>query len=475
MRGVCQLNRDKVSRNAAAKLAFFRPDTHMPLIKQDTVSTDRAWPDFDPQGESVQPLLKKNMGRFFPASGSIDTRNEALLQWIQRRAAAGLWPYGLCAVEPPAVECRVRHSCHQDVEGVNLTMVDYLGLSQDARLKAAAIEAIETFGLHLPSSGPLMGNTEMSYDLERSVARLFGRQDAFLLPTGWAAGFGAVSGVVRPGDYVLMDELSHQCLQQGAYASTANVSVFRHLDNDHLESQLAELRAKDPSSAILIITEGLFSMDGDTPNLREVVALARRFGAQTLVDIAHDFGCTGPSGTGTLGAQEVMNDIDIVVGSFSKSFGTNGGFISSRTLSMQWAQLCFAGPYTFSTAISPVQVAAAAAALQIVTGPEGDVIRATLRERVAHARDAAARRGLTVIGATSPIVPVLIGREQHSRLAGMYSFRRGLIATCLEFPVVQRGTARYRLSMSPRLSHAQIDTAMDIVADSIAEAKRVVD
>jgi glycine C-acetyltransferase len=427
----------------------------MPLIKPDSVSTAGAWPDFDVQDESVQPLLKKNMGRFYPASGPIDTRNEPLLQWIQRRAVAGLWPYGLCAVEPPASECRVRHSCHQHVEGVNLTMVDYLGLSQDARLKAAAIEAIETFGLHLPSSGPLMGNTEMAYDLERSIARLFGRQDSFLLPTGWAAGFGAVSGVVRPGDYVLMDELSHQCLQQGAYASTPNVSTFRHLDNNHLESQLAGLRAKDPSAAILIITEGLFSMDGDTPNLCEVVALA--------------------SGTGTLGTQGVMNDIDIVVGSFSKSFGTNGGFISSRTLSMQWAQLCFAGPYTFTTCISPVQVAAAAAALQIVTSPEGDVLRATLRERVAHARAAAARRGLTVIGAPSPIVPVLIGREQHSRLAGLYSFQRGLIATCLEFPVVQRGAARYRLSMSPRLSVQQIDTAMDIVADSIAEAKRAVD
>ena len=99
----------------------------------------------------------------------------------------------------------------------------------------------------------------------------------------------------------------------------------------------------------------------------------------------------------------------------------------------------------------------------------------TLRERVAHARSAAASRELTVIGAPSPIVPVLIGREQHSRLAGLYSFQRGLIATCLEFPVVQRGAARYRLSMSPRLSVAQIDTAMDIVADSIAEAKRAVD
>jgi 7-keto-8-aminopelargonate synthetase-like enzyme len=165
----------------------------------------------------------------------------------------------------------------------------------------------------------------------------------------------------------------------------------------------------------------------------------------------------------------------VIVGSFSKSLGTNGGFIASKTLAEQWTQLCFGGPYTYSTTVSPVQVAVAAEALRLVSGAEGDALRSRLLDNVHYARNGCASRNLTVLGAPSPIVPVLIGREQHSRLAGLLSFQKGLIATCLEFPVVQRGTARYRLSLSPRLTYAQLDRALDIVAESIAEANTALD
>jgi glycine C-acetyltransferase/8-amino-7-oxononanoate synthase len=138
-----------------------------------------------------------------------------------------------------------------------------------------------------------------------------------------------------------------------------------------------------------------------------------------------------------------------------------------------WAQLCFGGPYTYSTAISPIQVAVAETAVTIIEGPEGDQLRERLRGNVAYARDGAAARGLTVLGAPSPIVPILIGREADSRLAGLLSFQKGLIATCLEFPVVQRGAARYRFSMSPTLSEQHLDRALDIVAASIAEARDI--
>ena len=433
------------------------------------------WPAFDPRAEDVQGLLKKNMGRFYPGHGPMVERNGALLKWIQRRRESGLWPYGLCALGPYAEQTIVKHPSGPVIEGVNLTTVDYLGLSQDPRLKQAAIAAIEEFGVHTPSSGPLMGNSLASYDLERSVARMLNRDDSFLCPTGWAAGFTAVSGIVRPADYVVMDELSHQCLQQGAYASTTNVKTFKHLDNDDLEVTLKAIRETEATAGILVITEGLFSMDGDAPDLRTLTAICRRYGALVLVDVAHDLGATGPGGTGTIGAQGLLTDIDIIVGSFSKVFGTNGGFVSSTALSLQWAQLCFGGPYTYSTTMSPVQVAVARESLRLVTGPDGDRLRDTLTANVRYARDGAGRRNLTVLGAPSPIVPILIGREQHSRLAGMLSFQKGLVATCLEFPVVQRGAARYRLSMSPRLSAAHIDRALDIVAASIAEANAALD
>lgn len=451
----------------------------MPIVDTElelhTVDHEREWPPLDPRSEAAQPLLKKSMGRFYPARGPIDERNQALLSWIQQRRETGLWPYGLCQLGPVSTYAQVKHPSGVVLEGINLTTVDYLGLSQDERLKHAAMRAIEEHGFHTPSSGPLMGNSLASYDLERSIAKLLKRGDSFLCPTGWAAGFAAISGIVRPDDIVVMDELAHQCLQQGAYASTPNVQIFKHLDNNDLESQLRTIRDTNTTSAVLVVTEGLFSMDGDAPDLRGLTSLCQRYGAMSLVDIAHDFGATGPRGTGTIGAQGVEEDVDIIVGSFSKSLGTNGGFISSKTLAAQWTQLCFGGPYTFSTAVSPIQVAIAAEALKLVSGPEGDTLRTKLLDNVTHARDAAAARKLTVLGAPSPIVPVLIGREQHSRLAGLLSFKKGLIATCLEFPVVQRGAARYRLSMSPRLTFADIERALDIIAESIAEANAALD
>lgn len=450
----------------------------MPIIsKHDDLLdvTSDGWPAIDPRSADVQGLLKKSMGRFYPGRGPMVARNKPLLNWIQRRRETGLWPYGLCSLEAPGVRARVRHPSGIEVEGINLTTVDYLGLSQDVRLKDAAIGAIQQFGVHTPSSGPLMGNSVPSYDLERGVAHLLERDDSFLCPTGWAAGFTAISGIVRPDDFVVMDELSHQCLQQGAYASTTNVKTFKHLDNEDLAAVLKAVRENEAQAAILVVTEGLFSMDGDAPDLRGLTEICRRYGALVLVDVAHDLGATGPGGTGTIGAQGLLSEIDIIVGSFSKVFGTNGGFISSKELSLQWAQLCFGGPYTYSTTVSPVQVAVAREALNIISGPDGDSLRATLAANVAYAREGAGQRGLKVLGALSPIVPVLIGREEHSRLAGMLSFQKGLIATCLEFPVVQRGTARYRLSMSPRLSNTHIDRALDIVAASIAEAKAALD
>ena len=432
-----------------------------------------TWPSFDATTDRARGILGKSMGRFYPAHGPLDERNTALLDWILKRAEAGVWPYGLIALTAPGTDARVLHPSGTVVDGINLTTVDYLGISRDPRLKAAAMQAIEDGGVHLPSSGPLMGNTPASRTLEQHVARLLGRSDAFLCPTGWAAGFAAISGVVRHGDFVVMDELAHQCLQQGAYGSTPNVQTFRHLDNGALETTLKAIRETNARDAVLVVTEGLFSMDGDAPDLRELVAISRRYGALVLVDVAHDLGAIGPRGTGTIGPQGLLDEIDIIVGSFSKCFGTNGGFISPKSRSILWAQLCFGGPYTYSTAISPIQVAVAETAVGIIEGPEGDQLRERLRGNVAYARDGAAARGLTVLGAPSPIVPILIGREADSRLAGLLSFQKGLIATCLEFPVVQRGAARYRFSMSPALTEQHLDRALDIVAASIAEAREM--
>lgn len=431
------------------------------------------WPLLDPEDSDVGPLLGKSMGRFFPGSGSMEERNQALYDWVAQRSAQGVWPYGLITLTPPGPVAQVRHASGAEVEGINLTAVDYLGLTNHPALREAAIQAIHEFGVHTPSSGPLMGNSQASCELEGKLARLLGKEYVFLCPTGWAAAFAALSGVVRKDDYVVMDELAHQCLQQAAYGTTPHVHLFRHLDNGHLEERLREIRAEDPSAGVLVVTEGLFSMDGDAPDFKELVTIAKRYDALTLVDVAHDLGAMGPQGSGTIGAQGMLDEVDIIAGSFSKALGTNGGFVANRSAALQWAQLCFGGPYTYSTAMSPIQVAVANRAMDLVTGQEGDELRGKLMANVEFVREGAQRRGLQLFGAPSPIVPVFIGKETHSRVAGMLSFQAGLVATCLEFPVVQRGAARYRLSLSPNFSREELTKALDIVEGSIQEAARM--
>ena len=427
-------------------------------------------PTEEARAPGARSILGTSLGRFFPRSGDLETRNDAMTWWIHARADQGLWPYALRA-ESYGSRSRVKAAGGAVYGGINLTSVDYLGLAQHPRLAQAGIAAIEAFGVHTPSSGPLMGNGEASVALEAELAAFLGRPSAFLCPTGWAAAFTAVAGVVRKKDVVVMDELSHQCLQQAAYASSDHVHPFRHLDDEHLESVLAGIRERDRDVAIVVVTEGLFSMDGDSPNFGHLVPLCRRYDARVLVDVAHDLGSVGPGGRGALATHGMLEEVDIVAGSFSKCFGTNGGFVSTRNEGVEWAQLCFGGPYTYSTALGPVPLAVAREALSIVESAEGDERRQRLSRRIAFTREAAAARNLEVYGQPSPIVSVKIGASPLARLAGRNALERGLIATYLEFPVVKQGQARFRLSLTPDHDEATLEQALDILVTALATAE----
>ncbi len=427
-------------------------------------------PDETTRVPSARSILGTSLGRFYPRSGSLESRNAAMTAWVHARVEQGLWPYALRA-ESYGPRARVKAAGGVSYAGINLTSVDYLGLARHPRLAAAGIAAIESHGVHTPSSAPLMGNGSVSTALESELADFLGRPSAFLCPTGWAAAFTAVAGVVRKKDVVVMDELSHQCLQQAAYASSDHVHSFRHLDDEHLESVLATVRSQDADVAVVVITEGLFSMDGDSPDFASLVPLCRRYDARLLVDVAHDLGSVGPGGRGALETHGVLQDVDIVAGSFSKCFGTNGGFVSTKDEGVEWAQLCFGGPFTYSTALGPVPLAVAREALDIVRGAEGAERRERLGRRIAFMRREAAVRGLEVYGQPSPIVSVKIGASPLARLAGRNALERGLIATYLEFPVVKQGQARFRLSLTPDHDEETLEQALDILVSALATAE----
>jgi glycine C-acetyltransferase len=330
----------------------------------------------------------------------------------------------------PGVHATLRFDDGRMFEGMNFGSQDYLGLSTDERVREAGIRAIRDFGVHSASSGMLQGGTRPSLELEAELGDFVSAEHVTLFPTGWGAGFGTITALVRPTDHIIMDRLAHVCLQQGAHAATQNIQRYRHLDVEEATAHIARVRAGDARSGILVITEGTFSMDADAPRLRSLVAACREYEATLFVDVAHDLGQLGPGGTGQLGLQEVLGEVDLVMGAFSKTFCSCGGFIASRAASVKDYVRVFGGTFAFSNALSAAQAAVALEAVRITRSADGDARRAELQRAAITAervRGHAARRGNRKSASTltrlsqlsrSAMTAKLLARRPHRRGSG---------------------------------------------------------
>ena len=251
--------------------------------------------------------------------------------WQDERRRHGVWPFSRAAVTGPGATVSAEDDSGHAMQGVNFASQDYLSLASHPAIRAAAIEAIETYGVHSAGSSALVGNSANSLLLERRIGEFLNAEHVTLYPTGWGAGYGALRGLIRSSDHIVMDALAHTCLQEGANAATRNLYMHRHLDLAHCRHWLQKIRARDTENAIMVVTEGLFSMDSDVPDIEAFQALAHEFGATLMVDVAHDLGALGPGGRGHIGAQNMLGKVDLVMGSFSKTFGSNGGFVATKS------------------------------------------------------------------------------------------------------------------------------------------------
>jgi glycine C-acetyltransferase len=272
-------------------------------------------------------------------------------------------------------------------------------------------------------------------------------REIVLYPTGWSAGFASVQGFVRAADHVVMDVLAHSCLQEGARAATQKIHYHGHLNVDALRRRLKKIRASDTTNGILVVTESLFSMHSDTPDIRALANACREYDAKLLVDCAHDLGCIGECGLGHLGLQNMLDEIDIIVGSFSKTFASNGGFIAVKSRAAAEYLKYYSATQTFSNALSPVQAATVLKAFEIVGSSEGRERRRRLMSNILHMRSEMARVGLEALGDPSAIVPVRVGAEGLARIASHKLADLGAIANLVEYPAVPRGGARFRVQV----------------------------
>jgi 7-keto-8-aminopelargonate synthetase-like enzyme/DNA-binding response OmpR family regulator len=370
-------------------------------------------------------------------------------EWQNLRKSCGLWPYSKSTEQAPLAVCAAKDDAGLRFSGLNFATQDYLGLSSDPEIKQVAKAVVDEYGVHSAGSSALAGNTKYSLRLAETISEFLQLEHTVLYPTGWAAGYGVIKGLVRPTDHVVMDGLSHACLQEGAYSATSNVHLHGHLNLDSVRRHLKRIRAKDAENGILVVTESLFSMDSDSPDLRALQELCREYEATLLVDVAHDLGAMGQSGRGFIGMQGMTGQIDIVMGSFSKTFASNGGFVSCNSPAVKQYLKFYGCSATFSNALSPVQAATVTKAFEIVRSDRGHELRWLLLKRVVQMRDALAAIGLTVIGGPSAIVPVLVGAEALARMVSRRLPELEVIANLVEYPAVAKGNARFRLQMMP--------------------------
>ena len=410
-----------------------------------------------------------------PQGPNLLERTQPYHEWVEARREAGVWPFMRRLGSPPGPRASVVTPDGERAEFLNFGTQDYLGLTSHPAVRAAAAEAVDAFGPHSAGSSALLGNSTRSAELAERLAGLVGMEHLQLFPTGWAAGFGTIVGLVRPYDYVVMDKLAHACLQAGAFAATPRVTRYDHVDVESARAQLAEIRSTDSHGGILVITEGLFSLDSDCLQIGELQTVCREFEATLLVDLAHDLGSLGPGGTGQLGVQGLLGEVDLVMGSFSKTFASNGGFVAAHTPSVVEFAFAFSNSGTFSNGLSPIQASVVLKAVEIVTSEEGEGLRADLLRVVTAARSRFAEEGIECLGDPSALIPVPVGNDAAARYASKLVRERGVLANLFEFPGVEVGSARFRMQAMARHTVEQAVEAATIVAGAIRDAREEVE
>jgi glycine C-acetyltransferase len=429
---------------------------------------DENQPKFDALSGSMRDF------RYLPGADLL-SRVEAFYEWQQTRRAAGVWPLGRSTEQGAFSRCSARTDEGQLFHGVNFASQDYLSLNSHPAILETAIETMREYGVHSAGSPALVGNTSLSIALEDKIADFLGYDHVALFPTGWAAGFGVIKGLVRPHDYIVMDALSHACLQEGAQAATRNIHLFRHNQIEGAREKLAKIRSTDTENGILIVVESLYSMDSDTPDIRALQDLAHEYGATLLVDVAHDLGNLGPTGRGVLEIQDMIGKVDVVMGSFSKTFASNGGFVAARGRSVKEYMRYFSSPNTFSNALSPASAAIVGKAFDIICSQEGATLRGELMSNIKLLRGLLGECGLETYGDPSAIVCVKTGTEALARLASRRLPSMGMLANLVEFPAVPKGQARFRLQVMAKHSQRDILDAVYRLSTAIADAKRDVE
>jgi 8-amino-7-oxononanoate synthase len=336
----------------------------------------------------------------------------------------------------------------------NFASNDYLGLAHHPAVAAAFIEGIGKYGTGATASRLVTGSTAPHHELEETLAAAKKAEAALTFTSGYNTALSAIPIIVGKEDFVLLDRLAHASLIDAARMSGATLRVFPHNDTAKLIEILTKLRAKQANARILVVTESVFSMDGDLCPLTEILGVCETHGALLLLDEAHATGVLGPSGMGLAEQLGLQGKIPFQMGTLSKAVGLSGGYLAA---SRDWIDLIAnrARPFIYTTAPPPALAHAALAALGIIRSDEGKTLRETLFQNIAILRD----------DHPSAIIPHILGDNETALAAAAALREKGYLAPAIRFPTVPQGTARLRITVSA--SHPKV--SVEALAAALAQ------
>ena len=389
--------------------------------------------------------------------------------------------FAKCAAYTTAHECRERgiypyfHALEsrQDteviMEGKRRIMLgsnNYLGLTAAPEVIAAAEAALAEYGTGCSGSRFLNGTLRLHLELERELADFVHKDGAVTFSTGFQSNLGIISALVGRGDYVICDRENHASIYDGCRLSFGKMLRYRHADMDDLE---AKLKAVPESAGCLIVTDGVFSMGGDIAKLPEICDLAEKYGARVMVDDAHGLGVIGEGGRGTASHFGLEDKVDVIMGTFSKSLASLGGYMAASELVCDYVRHN-SRPFIFSASIPPSSCAAALAALRLLE--EHPELPQRLSALASYARAGLKARGLRIIESETPIIPIYTYEMEHTLVSAKRLYDAGVYVNPVLPPAAAPGECLLRVSCMATHTEALLDEAMDIIAEVLGKDER---
>lgn len=367
-------------------------------------------------------------------------------------------------LEAPRVSTRIRSNLDgRERRIINLTSYNYLGLSTHPEVIQAAKESLDKYGLGSSGAPLLSGTLDIHVELACRLAEFKLKDDCLLYSSGLGANLGAIQGIIRKGDYLIMDEKCHKSLIDGGTLAGGKMLFFAHNNLDNLQQMLEKAKGK----RTLVVVEGVYSMDGDLPKLPEILDLAEQYKAGTYLDEAHSTLMFGENGRGVAEHFGVEDRVGVTYGTLSKSFGGVGGFVCANKGIIRYLK-GYSSPWNFSCAPSPAVTGGLLKSLEIAT--RDSRLRDKLWENVAYLKSGLENLKLDLGGTESQVIPIIVGSdgERLMRCAAAMQ-KRGLFLQPVDFPAVPAHARRFRISVSSQLTREEMDETLNIIEDVLVK------